>query len=109
MIPYECKRSRSFGDLGSRTLGLNVYQNFKYLLLRNHMANSSDFIQKSLPVVVWIFNATRHPRHIAAAAIVMYMYLYCLVFMDYLCRLGAAVCHQAPPCPVYTQSRARRV
>ena len=61
-------------------------------------------------VVVRIFNATRHPRHIEAAAIAMiYMYLYSLSFMDHPCTLGAAVCHQAPPCPLYTQPRARRV
>ena len=61
-------------------------------------------------VVVRIFNATRHPRHIEAAAIVMmYMYLYSLAFMDHPCTLGAAACHQAPPCPLYTQPRARRV
>ena len=61
-------------------------------------------------VVVRIFNATRHPRHIEAAAIaMMYMYLYSLAFMDHTCTLGAAVCHQAPPCPLYTQPRARRV
>ena len=56
-----------------------------------------------------IFNATRHPRHVEAAAIDMYMYLYSLAFMDHPCTLGAAVCHQAPPCPLYTQPRARRV
>ena len=33
-------------------------------------------------VVVQIFNATRHPRHMEAAAIVMYMYLYSLVKHD---------------------------
>ena len=61
-------------------------------------------------VVVRIFNATRHPRHIEAAAIaMMYMHLYSLAFMDHPCTLGAAVCHQAPPCPLYTQPRARRV
>ena len=60
-------------------------------------------------VVVRIFNATRHPRHIEAAAIVMCMYLYSLAFMDHPCTLGAAVCHQAPSCPLYTQPRARRV
>ena len=60
-------------------------------------------------VVVRSFNATGHPRHIEAAAIVMYMYLYSLAFMDHPCTLGAAVCHQAPPCPLYTQPRARRV
>ena len=61
-------------------------------------------------VVVLIFNATRHPRHIEAAAIaMMYMYLYSLAFMDHPCTLGTAVCHQAPPCPLYTQPRARRV
>ena len=60
-------------------------------------------------VVVRIFNATRHPRHLEAVAIVMYMYLYSLAFMDHPCTLGAIVCHQAPPCPLYTQTRARRV
>ena len=30
--------------------------------------------------LVRIFNAVRHPRHIEAAAIVMYMYLYSLAF-----------------------------
>ena len=60
-------------------------------------------------VVVRIFNATRHPRHIEAAAIAMYMYLYSLAFMDHPCTLGAADCHQAPPCPLYTQPRAHRV
>ena len=44
-------------------------------------------------VFVRIFNANRHPRHIGAAAIVMYMYLYSLAFMDHPCTLGAAVCH----------------
>ena len=45
-------------------------------------------------VVVRIFNATRHPRHVEAAAIaMMYMYLYSLAFMDHSCTLGAAVCH----------------
>ena len=39
----------------------------------------------------------------------MYMYLYSLAFMDHPCTLGAAVCHQAPPCPLYTQPRARLV
>ena len=51
-------------------------------------------------VVVQISNATRHPRHMEAAAIVMYMYLYSVAFMDHPCTLGAAVCHQAPP-PVH--------
>ena len=64
-------------------------------------------------VVVQIFNATRHPRHIhvhvEAVVIVMYMYLYSLAFMDHPCTLGAAVCHQAPSCPLYTQPRACRV
>ena len=47
-------------------------------------------------VVVRIFNATRHRRHIDAAAIaMMYLYLYSLAFMDHPCTLGAAVCHQA--------------
>ena len=39
----------------------------------------------------------------------MYMYLYSLAFMDDLCTLGAAVCHHAPPCPLYTQPKARQV
>ena len=61
-------------------------------------------------VVVLIFNATKHPRHIEAAAIaMMYMYLYSLAFMDHPCTLGTAICHQAPPCPLYTQPRALRV
>ena len=47
-------------------------------------------------VVVRIFNATRHPRHIEAAAIVMYMYLYSLAFMDDPCTLGAAVTKRRP-------------
>ena len=59
--------------------------------------------------VVQIFNATRHLRHIEAVAIVMYMYLYSLAFMAHPCTLGAAVCHQAPPCPLYTQLGAGRV
>ena len=48
-------------------------------------------------VVVQIFNATGHLRHIEAAAIVMYMYLYSLAFMDHPCTLGAAVCHKCRP------------
>ena len=60
-------------------------------------------------VDVWIFNATRHPRHIEAWIAMMYMYLYSLAFMDHPCILGAAVFHQASPCPLYTQPRARRV
>ena len=32
-----------------------------------------------------------HPRHIEEAAIVMYMYLYSLAFMDLPCTLGATV------------------
>ena len=59
--------------------------------------------------VVRICTATRHPMHIEAAAIVIHMYLYSLALMDHPCPLGAAVCHQAPPCPLYTQPRARRV
>ena len=38
MNPYECQRSRSFSDIGSRSLGLNDHQNFKHVL-RNHRAN----------------------------------------------------------------------
>ena len=63
----------------------------------------------SLVVVLRIFNAPRLPRHIEAAAIGMYVYLYSRAFMDHPCTRGAAVCHQAPPCPLYTQPRARRV
>ena len=47
-------------------------------------------------VVVRIFNATMHTRHIQGAAIGMYIYLYSRAFMDHPCILGAAV-HQAPP------------
>ena len=57
--------------------------------------------------LVQIFNVTRHLRHIEVAATVTYMYLYSLAFMDHPCTLGAAVCHQVPPFPLYTQSRAR--
>ena len=65
-----------------------------------HETLASDFTL-IVVVVVRIFNATRHPRHIEAAAIAMiYMYLYSLAFMDHPCKLGAAVCHQAPPCPL---------
>ena len=39
MNPYECQRSRLFS---LRSLGLKVHQNFKYLLLRNQRANSSQ-------------------------------------------------------------------
>ena len=35
--------------------------------------------------------------------------LYNLAFIDHLYTLGVAVCHQAPPCPFYTQPRAPRV
>ena len=31
-------------DLGSRSLGLNVHQNFKYLLFRNQRANLSQIL-----------------------------------------------------------------
>ena len=65
--------------------------------------------QKTVVVVVRIFHPTWHPRHIEAVAIVMYMYLYSLAFMDHSCTLGGAVCHQEPPCPLYTQPRACRV
>ena len=43
-------------------------------------------------VVVRTFNATRHPRHIEAAVIIMYMYLYSLVFMDHPCTLVTKRC-----------------
>ena len=38
----------------------------------------------------------------------MYLYLYSLAFIDHPCTLCAAVCHQAPPCPLYIQHRARQ-
>ena len=44
-------------------------------------------------VVVRIFNVTRHPRHIEAVAIIMYMYLYSIAFMDHSCTLGSTDCH----------------
>ena len=47
MNPYECQRSRSFSDLGSRSLGLNVHQNFKYILLRNQRAISSQILYRT--------------------------------------------------------------
>ena len=68
-----------------------------------------NFEYTPVVVVVQIFNATRHPKHIEAAAIAMCMYLYSLAFMEHPCTLGAAVCHQTPLCPIYTQPRARRV
>ena len=58
------------------------------------------FLSKYVVVVVQIFYPTRHQRHIEAAAIVMCMYLYSLAFMEHPCTLGAAVCHQASPCPL---------
>ena len=56
-----------------------------------------------------IVNTIRHPRYIAAAVIVVYLYLYSLAFMNHPCTLGAAVCHQAPPCPLSPKPRARWV
>ena len=47
----------------------------------------------AIVIIVRILNATRHPRHNEAAAIVMYLYLYSLAFMDHPCTLGAAACH----------------
>ena len=76
---------------------------------RRRKMNESEETEEVFVVVVRIFNATRHSRHIEAAAIVMCMCLYSLAFMDHPCTLGAAVCHQAPPCPLYTQPRARQV
>ena len=64
-------------------------------------------LYESWLVVVRIFNATRHPRHIEAAAIVMYMYLYSIAFMDHPCTLGAADCHQAPPRVLFTNNCCR--
>ena len=75
----------------------------------NFCKHFAAYCLEVIVVVVRFFNATRHPRHIEAAAIVMYMYLYSLAFMDHPCTLGAAVRHQAPPCPLYTQPRACRV
>ena len=46
MNPYECQRSGSFSDLGSRSLGLNVHQNFKHLL-RNHWPNWSPILYRT--------------------------------------------------------------
>ena len=62
--------------------------NIAFLLLR------AKFVHFLIDVVVIVrsFNATRHPRHIEAAAIaMMYMCLYSLAFMDHPCRLGAAL------------------
>ena len=39
-------------------------------------------------VVLRFLNATRHQRHIEAAAIVMYIYLYSIAFMNQPCTLG---------------------
>ena len=58
--------------------------------------------------LVRIFNSNRHPWHIEAAAVVMYMYLYGLAFTGQPCTLSATVCHQAPPFPLYTRPRARQ-
>ena len=44
-----------------------------------------------------ILNATRHLRHIEVAAIVMYMYLYSLAFMDHPCTLGAVAVTKRRP------------
>ena len=68
--------------------------------------NFSVLAFKSLfVVVVRIFNATRYPWHIEAAAIVMCMLCTCIcfAFMDHPCTLSAAVCHQMPTCPHSTQ------
>ena len=46
MNPYECQSSKPFSELGSRLLGLNVHQNFRYLL-RNHRANSSQILYRT--------------------------------------------------------------
>ena len=72
--------------------------------------SSAEFAQCVVSVVVvQIFNATRHLRHMGTAAIVMYMYLYSPAFMNHPCTPGAAVCHQVPPCPLYAQPWACRV
>ena len=39
---------------------------------------------------------------------VLYTYV-CLAFVDHTCALGYAVCHQAPPCPLNTQTRKDRL
>ena len=75
-------------------------------------ANSTDpdqLASSQLIWMVWIFNTSRHLRHMEPVGIVMYMYLYGLPFMDYPCTLGAAVCHQALPCLLFTPPRARWV
>ena len=43
MNPFKCQSSRSFSDLGSRSLGLNVHQNFKHHL-GNHWAYSNQIL-----------------------------------------------------------------
>ena len=44
-----------------------------------------------------------------SADCVMDMHLYSIAFMDHPRTLDASICHQAPPCPLYTEHRARRV
>ena len=65
--------------------------------------------QNDTVVVVQIFKAKRHPRHIEAAAFVVYKYMDSQDSMDQPCTFGVAVCHQAPPCPLYTQPGEHRV
>ena len=66
---------------------------------RNHagiLANAVTQKMAGVVVVVQIFNATRHPRHVEVAAIVMYMYLYSITFMDPPCTVCAAVTKRRP-------------
>ena len=54
----------------------NKYQQDK-IFRRTRLSTGAKFVHVYLEiVVVRIFNATRHPRHIEAAAIVMYMHLH---------------------------------
>ena len=75
------------------------------LCQQSELSNLTGCQAETVVAVVQIFKATRYPRHAEAAVIVMFMYLYRLAFMDHLCTNGAADCHQAPPCPLYTQPR----
>ena len=56
-------------------------------------------------------NATRDLSevHRGSDGCVIYIHLYSVTFLDHLCTTDAAVCHQVPPCPLYTQPRAGRV
>ena len=55
---------------------------------------------------MWSIKATSHPRHMDIAVNVLCMWvLNSHVFMAHQCTLGAAICHQVPPCPLHTQPR----